>query len=83
MSNRREFLTKDLPSMFKELYLTVADVITDDEKKQSKYFRSFESCYPFLAEYTLLEVQQDAMEMGIDPTGKTKLEIARLIYKND
>lgn len=84
MSNRRDFLAKDLPMLFKEIYFTLTDVFVEDEsKKRSKYFRSFESCYPFLAEYTLEEIQQDAMEMGIDYTGKSKLELARLIFKED
>lgn len=70
--------------MLKDAYHTVADVINDADKKElPKYFRSFKSCYPFLAEVSMEEIQQDAMEMGIDPAGKSKLELARLVYNNE
>lgn len=84
MSNRRDFLSRELPMMFKEVYQAAADIfVAEDKKKELKYFRSFKSCYPFLAEVSIEEIRQDAMEMGIDPTGKSKLELARLIYNNE
>jgi hypothetical protein len=44
------------------------------------YFSSFESCYAFLAEVSLEELQQDAYKLGLDPTGKDKYEIAKMLY---
>jgi hypothetical protein len=47
----------------------------------NSYFDSFESCYAFLAEVSLEELQQDACNLGLDPTGLDKYQIAKLIYQ--
>lgn len=85
MTSRREFLTKDLFKLFKETYEAVSGQALTEEEKQAQeleeYFKSFKTCYPFLAEASLEELQYDARELGIDPTGISKYELARMIFK--
>ncbi len=51
-----------------------------EEKARADYFQSFESAYPLISEYMLF-ADDEVKELGIDATGKTKLEIAKEIYE--
>lgn len=53
----------------------------DDQAEDLSYFASYESCYAFLAEASLEELQEDARQLGLDPAGKDKYEIAKMIFR--
>ncbi len=53
----------------------------DDQAEDLSYFSSYESCYAFLAEASLEELQEDARQLGLDPAGKDKYEIAKMIFR--
>jgi hypothetical protein len=50
-----------------------------EEKTRAEYFQSFETAYPLISE-TMLFMDDEIKELGIDTTGKTKLEIVEEIY---
>jgi len=50
-----------------------------EEKAKENYFQSFETAYPLISEYMLF-ADDEVKKLGIDATGKTKLEIAKEIY---
>lgn len=92
--SRRDFLTRNLKEIFIEPIRSFAAEIAPEQDAEnqktasaspavSEYFASYESCYAFLAEVSLEELQQDAISLGIDPTGKDKYAIARLIFDCD
>ena len=54
------------------------DAFKEGEEKE-KYFDSFESAYPLISE-TMLFMDDEVKELGIDTTGKDKLEIVKEIY---
>lgn len=85
MTSRRDFLTKDFFKLVKDTYDAFTGEAVSEEEKEAKgleeYFRSFKTCYPFLAEASLEELQYDARELGIDPTGISKYELARMIFR--
>ncbi|PKM86942.1 MAG: hypothetical protein CVU87_10665 [Firmicutes bacterium HGW-Firmicutes-12] len=87
MVNRRQFLTKELFNFIKDAYDAFNEESATDREKEEEnnqeYFRSFEKCYPFLAEVSLEELQCDAKTRGIDSSGKDKYELARLIFNCD
>jgi hypothetical protein len=53
----------------------------DDQAEDLSYFASYESCYAFLAEASLEELQEDARQLGLDPAGKDKYEIAKMMFR--
>jgi len=54
----------------------------EDTKNDLAYFNSFESAYPLISEsYSFLE--DEAIRLGIDTEGMTKLEIVKEIYRRD
>jgi len=91
--SRRDFLTfksfnvKDvLVDTVRALSAEVSDrsdSTAPDLSDDSSYFSSFESCYAFLAEVSLEELQQDALQLGMDPAGKDKYQIAKLIFERE
>jgi len=50
----------------------------EGEEKEG-YFDSFETAYPLISE-TMLFMDDEVKELGIDTTGKDKLEIVKEIY---
>jgi len=54
------------------------DAFKEGEEKEG-YFDSFESAYPLISETTLF-MDDEVKELGIDTTGKDKLEIVKEIY---
>lgn len=77
---RRDFFRKGLPSYIYKMgsgFMKEAGI--GEENKD--YFDSFESAYPFLSEVSMEMLYQAAAQVGIDPTGKTKLELAREVYE--
>lgn len=83
--NRRTFLTKGVANLLIEGCRSLAEGLDikndpDDEAANLSYFSSFESCYAFLAEASLEELQEDVRQLGLDPTGKDKYQIAKLIF---
>lgn len=77
---RRDFFTKGLPSYLYSLGAGfMQEAGSGPEKKE--YFDSFESAYPFLSEVSMEMLYQAAAQVGIDPTGKSKLELAREVYE--
>ncbi|MFA5467114.1 MAG: hypothetical protein WC251_04605 [Candidatus Izemoplasmatales bacterium] len=54
----------------------------EDTKNDLAYFNSFESAYPLISEsYSFLE--DEAIRLGINMEGMTKLEIVKEIYRRD
>ncbi len=49
-------------------------------KADAEYFQSFETSYPLISEYMEF-VEDEIRDLKIDPTGKSKLEIAEEIYR--
>lgn len=88
--SRREFLTFNFKSLFVDTFLSISEELTQplaadplDSATANSYFDSYESCYAFMAEVSLEELQQDAAKLGLDCTGLAKHQIAKLIYKVD
>ena len=86
--SRRAFLTLDVKSLFANTIQAFSEELSQPPVSDSpnlsadySYFSSFESCYAFLAEVSLEELQQDACKMGLDTTGKNKHEIAKMIFQ--
>ena len=50
-----------------------------EEKATADYFQSFETAYPLISE-SMLFIDDEVKELGIDPTEKTKLQIVKEIY---
>jgi len=48
-------------------------------EEREGYFDSFETAYPLISE-TMLFMDDEVKELGIDTTGKDKLEIVKEIY---
>lgn len=89
---RRSFLFGNMKQIFVEPICSLAKELQewqDDEASTASpspaadYFASYETCYAFLAEVSLEELQQDALRMGIDFAGKSKVELARLIFGHE
>lgn len=81
--NRRDFFKKAFPAYVYRVTEMFADEAGLNEKESKKdYFDSFESAYPFLSEVSMEMLFQSAAQLGIDPTGKTKLQLAKLVYEN-
>lgn len=53
-----------------------------NEKAEKGYFDSFESAYPFLSEVSMEMLYQSAAQLGINPEGLSKIELAKLVYEN-
>ena len=51
----------------------------EEEKAKAEYFESFETAYPLISE-TMLFMDDEVEELGIDKTGKTRLQIVEEIY---
>ena len=86
--SRRAFLTLDVKSLFVDTVQAFSEELSQPPVSDPlnlsadySYFASFESCYAFLAEVSLEELQQDAWKMGLDTTGKDKYEIAKMIFQ--
>jgi hypothetical protein len=85
---RRDSMVSTRRSFFKEFFVRktvtlVAEVQKSYRQAESdaEYFESVENSYPLISEY--MEFMDDeAKKLGIDTTGKTKLEIAETIYNN-
>ncbi len=78
---RREFLRKGLPGYLARLGGNFLKDAGFGEKPDHNYFDSFESAYPFLSEVSMEMLYQSAAQLNIDPTGKSKLELAREVYE--
>lgn len=77
---RRDFFRRGLPSYIYKLgsgFVEEAGIGEDNRE----YFDSFESAYPFLSEVSMEMLYQAAAQVGIDPTGKSKLELAKEVYE--
>lgn len=82
MMKRRDFFRQGLPSYIYKLgsgFMEEAGIGQEEEHKE--YFDSFESAYPFLSEVSMEMLYQAAAQVGIDPSGKSKLELAREVYE--
>lgn len=79
---RRDFFTKAFPAYVYRVGEMVAKESGLNEKENKGYFDSFESAYPFLSEVSMEMLYQAATQLGIDPQGLSKLELAKLVYEN-
>ncbi len=77
--SRRDFLTRDLISTVMGLFGDVRNQPRECAITTPDYFKSFETCYPLLSEAGEL-LMEEAIRMGIDTQGKTKLEIAKEVF---
>lgn len=77
---RRDFFTKGLPSYIYKIGCGFMQEAGSEEKERD-YFDSFESAYPFLSEVSMEMLYQAAAQVGIDPAGKSKLELAKEVYE--
>ena len=81
--DRRKFFTKAFPAYVYRVGEIFADEAGISQKgKEESYFDSFESAYPFLSEVSMEMLYQAAEQVGIDPTGMSKIELARAVYQN-
>ena len=73
--NRREF--------FSGRWLRAA-IVNQQEKKSDceDYFASLETCYAFLSEVPLEDLQNAATKRGLVYDGLSKMELARLLFAN-
>lgn len=79
---RRDFFTKGLPSYaYRVTEFFVDEAGLKKKEKPQDYFSSFETAYPFLNEVTYDMLLQSAAQLGIDPKGKTKLQLAKEVYE--
>ena len=81
--DRRSFFTKAFPAYayrVGEIFADEAGLTT--KGKEKSYFDSFESCYPFLSEVSMEMLLQAAQQVGVDPKGLSKIELARAVYEN-
>ena len=64
---------------FKKLF---EDVTTPfkEAASDSDYFDSYETCYPLVSEYSYF-LEDEVKELGIDPSGKSKKELAEAVYE--
>jgi len=63
-------------------FVTEVHKAYEDTKNDLDYFDSFESAYPLISEsYSFLE--DEVKRLGIDTTGKSKLEIVEEIYQKN
>ena len=79
---RRDFLRKGLLVYFFRLGCDFVKDAGLDEEEPKDYFESYETAYPFLNEVSMEMLYQAAAQEGIDPTGKSKLALAREVYRN-
>ncbi|MBQ0067963.1 MAG: hypothetical protein KBS60_07285 [Phascolarctobacterium sp.] len=79
---RRDFFKKAFPAYVYRVGELFVDEAGLNEKEQKGYFDSFESAYPFLSEVSMEMLYQSAAQLGIDPTGLSKIELAKLVYEN-
>jgi len=77
--SRRNFLTGDLVSAVRGLLGEVRKPSTESTAVAPDYFESFETCYPLLSEAGEL-LMDEAVRMGIDAQGKSRLEIAKEVF---
>lgn len=52
------------------------------EKSRDEYFSSIDSCYAFLAEVPLEDLQNEAAKRGIPFEGYTKFELAKVLFSD-
>jgi hypothetical protein len=76
---RRKFFTDYFIRDTVKLIQEVREVF-QEEKAKADYFQSFETAYPLISE-SMLFIDEEVKELGIDTTGKTKLEIVKEIYQ--
>lgn len=79
---RRDFFTKAFPSYVYRVSDFFAGEAGLKENKDEDYFATFESAYPFLSEVSMEMLLQSAEQLGINPEGKSKLELAKEVYEN-
>ena len=86
---RRSFLLDNMKQIFVEPVCSLTKELKEWQEDEAlpaspasanDYFASYETCYAFLAEVSLEELQQDALRLGIEFAGKSKYELARLIF---
>lgn len=82
--DRRAFLRKGLYSYLTDLAhsISVTDFWDDMDAEEQDYFRSVFSCYPLLSEAPYELLVEAAQKKGIETTGKSKIEIARELFRN-
>lgn len=83
MSSRREFLTKDLFQVISEIKSIWSEEENEKRADQAKYFSSFASCYAFLAEVPLEDLQNKARGLGLEVEGKAKYQLAKEIFTKE
>lgn len=79
---RRDFFKKAFPAYVYRVGEMVANEAGFNDKKEKDYFDSFESAYPFLSEVSMEMLYQAAEQLGINPQGLSKLELAKMVYEN-
>ena len=72
----RDFLV-DSVSSFQQECKTEKEKKTEDLEQ---FFSADEACQALLSEYTLEELQLDAIHAGIAPEGLSKRELAKLLF---
>ncbi len=77
--DRRHFLKSGLSEYFKIL-LDSTNLNYQPESDNKDYFSSVFSCYPLLSEAPYDQLVDAALQLGIDPSNKSKLELAREIF---
>lgn len=81
--DRRKFLTRDIwrgtARILHELTGSEKDEISSGN--EIDYFASFENCYPLISESGEMLIEE-AIKKGIEIEGKSKLEIAKALFKS-
>lgn len=81
--DRRSFFTKAFPAYAYRVGELFADEAGLSRKGiERSYFDSFESAYPFLSEVSMEMLYQAAKQVGINPEGMTKIQLAKAVYEN-
>lgn len=70
----KEYIIRDTVKFVRE-----AQQAFQEEKTRAEYFQSFETAYPLISE-TMLFMDDEVKELGINTSGKTNIEIVEDIY---
>lgn len=67
--------------------LSLFETNSDDKKEiepcpEDNYFQSIETCYAFLSEVPLEDLQNEALKRGIAFEGLSKFELAKILFSN-
>lgn len=81
--DRRTFF-KALPANIKNCFLSLFEAANNEEHKPgntNEFFASTNRSYPIVLAYPYEMLVHSATRLGIDPKGKTRLELAAAIIK--